>query len=191
MEFKEFLKLQGLSDEQINKILSDMKENKIYTTTEENMDIRYNKLKEQKEQLEDDLKEANKTLDKVKKDNKDIESLQTEIDGYKTKMIELEAGREKEQKEFTVKSKLKDAGCTDVDYMLYKLGDIEKLDIEKDLDNKVKELTENNTSFFQTKDTETNKQDPKVIANKLTDGSPTDTNDNIASVFAGALNGNI
>ncbi|ENJ9653543.1 phage scaffolding protein [Clostridium botulinum] len=191
MEFKEFLKSQGLSDEQINKILSDMKENKIYTTTEENMDIRYNKLKEQKEQLEDDLKEANKTLDKVKKDNKDIESLQTEIDGYKTKMIELEAGREKEQKEFTVKSKLKDAGCTDVDYMLYKLGDIEKLDIEKDLDNKVKELTENNTSFFQTKDTETNKQDPKVIANKLTDGSPTDTSDNIASVFAGALNGNI
>ncbi|EPY2274502.1 phage scaffolding protein [Clostridium sporogenes] len=191
MGIKELLKNLGYSDEDITKIENGMKENKIYTTSEENMDIRYNKLKEQKEQLEDDLKEANKTLDKVKKDNKDIESLQTEIDGYKTKMIELEAGREKEQKEFTVKSKLKDAGCTDVDYMLYKLGDIEKLDIEKELDNKVKELTENNTSFFQTKDAETNKQDPKVIANKLTDGSPTDTNDNIASVFAGALNGNI
>ncbi|MBE6056801.1 phage scaffolding protein [Clostridium sp.] len=191
MGIKELLKNLGYSDEDITKIENGMKENKIYTTSEENMDIRYNKLKEQKEQLEDDLKEANKTLDKVKKDNKDIESLQTEIDGYKTKMIELEAGREKERKEFTVKSKLKDAGCTDVDYMLYKLGDIEKLDIEKELDNKVKELTENNTSFFQTKDAETNKQDPKVIANKLTDGSPTDTNDNIASVFAGALNGNI
>ncbi|WP_205611223.1 phage scaffolding protein [Clostridium sporogenes] len=188
---EELLKKLGFTEEQIQKVIGGMKENKIYTTTEENMDIRYNKLKEQKEQLEDDLKEANKTLDKVRKDNKDIESLQTEIDGYKTKMTELEAGREKEQKEFTVKSKLKDAGCTDVDYMLYKLGNIEKLDIEKELDNKIKELTENNISFFQTKDAETNKQDPKVIANKLTDGSPTDTNDNIASVFAGALNGDI
>ncbi|NFP92407.1 scaffolding protein [Clostridium sporogenes] len=191
MRMEELLKKLGFTEEQIQKVIGGMKENKIYTTTEENMDIRYNKLKEQKEQLEDDLKEANKTLDKVRKDNKDIESLQTEIDGYKTKMTELEAGREKEQKEFTVKSKLKDAGCTDVDYMLYKLGNIEKLDIEKELDNKIKELTENNISFFQTKDAETNKQDPKVIANKLTDGSPTDTNDNIASVFAGALNGDI
>lgn len=144
-----------------------MKENKIYTTKEENIEERYNKLKSQKEQLESDLKEANKTLDKVKKDNKDIESLQTEIENYKNKAAESEAARAKDQKEFTIKSKLKDLGCTDLDYMLYKIGDIEKLDIEKDLDNKVKELSENNASFFKVENQEPNKDNPKIIVNKL------------------------
>lgn len=167
MGIKELLKKLGYSDEDITKIENGMKENKIYTTSEENMDIRYGKLKEQKEQIENDLKEANKTLDKVKKDNKDIESLQTEIESYKTKMSELETTRSKEQKEFAIKSKLKDVGCTDVDYMLYKLGDIDKLDIEKELDNKVKELSENNTSFFKVDEIKDNKQDLKIIANKL------------------------
>ncbi|NEZ46505.1 scaffolding protein [Clostridium niameyense] len=160
---EELLKNLGFTDEQIQKVLGGMKESKIYTTSEENIDIRYSKLKEQKEQLESDLKEANKTLDKVKKDNKDIESLQTEIQNYKTKMSEFEATREREQKEFSIKSKLQDAGCNDVDYMLYKLGDINKLDVEKDLDNKIKELAENNTAFFKTKDNEM----PKIIAHKL------------------------
>ncbi|AEB75895.1 phage scaffolding protein [Clostridium botulinum] len=167
MGIKELLKKLGYSDEDITKIENGMKENKIYTTSEENMDIRYSKLKEQKEQLESDLKEANKTLDKVKKDNKDIESLQTEIENYKNKAAESEAARAKEQKEFTIKSKLKDAGCTDLDYMLYKLGDIEKLDIEKELDNKVKELSENNASFFKVENQESNKDNPKIIVNKL------------------------
>lgn len=191
MGIKELLKKLGYSDEDITKIENGMKENNIYTTSEENMDIRYSKLKEQKEQIESDLKEANKTLDKVKKDNKDIEELQKEIEGYKTKMSEIETTRAKEQKEFTIKSKLKEAGCTDVEYMLYKLGDIEKLDIEKDLDNKVKELTENNTSFFKNDTTKEGNQDPKIIANKLNDGTPGSETDSIATTFANALNGNI
>ncbi|KEI10529.1 scaffolding protein [Clostridium sp. K25] len=164
---EELLKKLGLTDEQIQKVIGGMKENKIYTTKEENIEERYNKLKSQKEQLESDLKEANKTLDKVKKDNKDIESLQTEIENYKNKAAESEAARAKDQKEFTIKSKLKDLGCTDLDYMLYKIGDIEKLDIEKDLDNKVKELSENNASFFKVENQEPNKDNPKIIVNKL------------------------
>lgn len=117
MDLKEFLKSQGLSDEQINKILSGMKENKIYTTslifclrfmsilymkenkiyttTEENMDIRYPKLKEQKEQLEADLKEANKILKDLKKNNADIEELQTKISEHEAKMKDLEKFRTK------------------------------------------------------------------------------------------------
>ncbi|WP_085829084.1 phage scaffolding protein [Clostridium massiliodielmoense] len=164
---EELLKKLGFTDEQIQKVIGGMKENKIYTTKEENIEERYNKVKSQKEQLESDLKEANKTLDKVKKDNKDIESLQTEIENYKNKAAESEAARAKDQKVFTIKSKLKDAGCIDLDYMLYKLGDIEKLDIEKDLDNKVKELGENNASFFKVENQEPNKDNPKIIVNKL------------------------
>lgn len=120
-------------------------------------------------EVSNDLKTANKTLDTLRKNHKDVEDLQKEIEGYKTKMSDLEATRAKEQKEFTIKSKLKDLGCTDLDYMLYKLGDIDKLDLEKDWENKAKELKENNATFFPV---EENKGDePKnnlnVLENKL------------------------
>lgn len=45
MTLEELLKKQGLSDEQIKAITAGMKENKIYTASEENLDIRYGKLK--------------------------------------------------------------------------------------------------------------------------------------------------
>lgn len=45
MEFKELLKAQNLTDEQINNITAKMKEEKIYTTSLENADERYTKLK--------------------------------------------------------------------------------------------------------------------------------------------------
>lgn len=131
--------------------------------------------KDKYNEVSNDLKTANKTLDTLKKNHKDVEDLQKEIEGYKTKMGELEATRAKEQKEFTIKSKLKDLGCTDLDYMLYKLGDIDKLDLEKDWENKAKELKENNATFFPTEDKkEPGKQDPKIIVNKLpgTDNPP-------------------
>ena len=131
--------------------------------------------KDKYNEVSNDLKTANKTLDTLKKNHKDVEDLQKEIEGYKTMMGELEATRAKEQKEFTIKSKLKDLGCTDLDYMLYKLGDIDKLDLEKDWENKAKELKENNATFFPTEDKkEPGKQDPKIIVNKLpgTDNPP-------------------
>ena len=46
MDLKEILASQSLSEEQITAIETAMKENKIYTSAEENIDIRYNKLKE-------------------------------------------------------------------------------------------------------------------------------------------------
>lgn len=148
--------------------------------------------KDKYNEVSNDLKTANKTLDTLKKNHKDVEDLQKEIEGYKTKMSELEANRAKEQKEFTIKSKLKDLGCTDLDYMLYKLGDIDKLDLDKDWENKAKELKENNATFFPV---EENKGDePKnnlnVLENKLNEGATGSETETIASAFAGALSGN-
>ena len=124
--------------------------------------------KEKYNEVSNDLKTANKTLDNLRKNHKDVEDLQKEIEGYKTKMSDLEATRAKEQKEFTIKSKLKDLGCTDLDYMLYKLGDIDKLDLEKDWENKAKELKENNATFFPVEETNNdNKNNLNVLENKL------------------------
>lgn len=125
--------------------------------------------KEKYNEVSNDLKTANKTLDNLRKNHKDVEDLQKEIEGYKTKMSDLEATRAKEQKEFTIKSKLKDLGCTDLDYMLYKLGDIDKLDLEKDWENKAKELKENNSTFFPVEENKSDelKNNLNVLENKL------------------------
>ena len=76
--------------------------------------------------------------------------------------------------------------------MLYKLGDIDKLDLEKDWENKAKELKENNATFFPV---EENKGDePKnnlnVLENKLNEGATGSETETIASAFADALGGN-
>lgn len=125
--------------------------------------------KDKYNEVSNDLKTANKTLDNLRKNHKDVEDLQKEIEGYKTKMSDLEATRAKEQKEFTIKSKLKDLGCTDLDYMLYKLGDIDKLDLEKDWENKAKELKENNATFFPVEENKGDeaKNNLNVLENKL------------------------
>lgn len=150
--------------------------------------------KDKYNEVSNDLKEANKTLDTLKKNHKDVETLQGEIEGYKTKMKDLETAREQDKKSYSVKSALEKAGATDVDYLLYKLGDIAKLELDsegniKDLDNKIKDLQANNTNFF--KAVEGNDNKPKVIENKLPGGAPSPAGDDVASIFANALKGNI
>ena len=45
MNLTEILKANGVDDEVIGKITADMKTNKVFTAGEENLDIRYGKLK--------------------------------------------------------------------------------------------------------------------------------------------------
>lgn len=192
MKFEEILKSQGLTEEQIKAVTGAMKKEKIYTTNLENADERYNKLKGQKEDLEGQLKTSNDTIKDLKKNNADNETLQKTIKEHETTIATLKETSAKKEKEFTIKSKLKDLGCTDLDYMLYKLGDIDKLDLEKDWENKAKELKENNATFFPV---EENKGDePKnnlnVLENKLNEGATGSETETIASAFADALGGN-
>lgn len=67
MKFEELLKAQGLDDNQVKSILGAMKKEKIYTTSFENAEERYNKLKGQKEDLEGQLKTSNNTIKDLKK----------------------------------------------------------------------------------------------------------------------------
>lgn len=80
MTIQEILKAQGLNDEQINKITTSMKENKIYTTSLENVDERYNKLKTQKIELEAQITERDKQLKDLSKNNKDNEELTKQLE---------------------------------------------------------------------------------------------------------------
>ena len=44
MTLQEILKAKGMSDEDIESTIGEMKQNKIFTTSHENMDVRYPKL---------------------------------------------------------------------------------------------------------------------------------------------------
>lgn len=111
MEFKELLKAQSLTDEQINNITAKMKEEKIYTTSLENADERYTKLKGQKADLDEQIKAANTTITELKKNNKDNEALQRTIQDHEATIENLK--KESAQKDFNyaLDSTLKDNKC--------------------------------------------------------------------------------
>lgn len=142
----------------------------------------------------DDLKTANETIDTLQKENKDVETLQTTINDYKTQIEELETERAEERKTYAVKEALQGAGVSDVDYMMFKLGEVE-VDEEgkvKDLDNKIKELQESNPTFFTaTKDDDDTGNDNlggfQVLDNKLENGKQTDPAEAVVADFEKAL----
>lgn len=142
----------------------------------------------------EDLKTANKLVEDLKKDNKDVEDLQKKITDYETEVNNLKEERVKEKTNYTLKEKLKEVGAKDVDYMLYKLGEVE-LDKEGnviELDNKIKSLTEANPGQFEVKDdpenkTKDTKKDYTVIDNKLEDGKQSDPVATATTDFESAL----
>src|SRR5699024_8690860 len=125
----------------------------------------------------DDLKTANDTINTLQQENKDVDTLQTTINEYKDQITTLEAERADERKTYAVKEALQSAGVSDVEYMMFKLGEVE-VDEEgkvKDLDNKIKELQESNPTFFTaTKDDDDTGNDNlggfQVLDNKLKNG---------------------
>lgn len=190
MTFKEYLISTGLTEEQATKVEQGMPEQSLYIANEENLDTRYSKLKEQKEQLESDLTTANKLVDDLKKSNKDTEDLQTKIDDYKTEMDQLKADRAEEQKQYAIKETLTKEGVKDIDYMLYKLGEVEtdKEGNIVDLDNKVKALKESNPTFFGTNDKPANEPAGyQVVDNGLDEGKPSDPEATATADFEAAL----
>lgn len=178
MTFKEYLISTGLTEEQATKVEQGMPAQKLYLASEENLDTRYTKLKEQKEQLENDLNAANKLVGDLKKTNKDAEELQQKITDYETKVQQLETERAEERKTYAIKEALQKEGVSDVEYMMFKLG---QLEVDKDgnivdLDNKVKALKETNPTFFasETKNNEPGAPGYQVVDNKLDNGQPSD-----------------
>lgn len=139
------------------------------------------------------LKTANDTITDLKKNNKDNETLQNTIKTHEKTISDLKTDSLKREKEFKFKGALEKAGATDPDYLLYKLGGVDKLEMDAegnitDQDNKIKDLQANNASFFKAEEGD-NTNNTKILENKLKDGDK-GTGDDVASIFANALNGN-
>lgn len=156
MKLVDILKAQGLTDEQISKIQDSMKENKVYETSIENVDAEYSKLKTEKEVLKGQLDTANTTIEDLKKNNKDNETLQSTIKEHEATIETLKKDSEIKIKNLTldnaINSKL---SKVDDKYKKLLLGqfDRDKLSIKDDgsiegLEEQFKIITETYSEWF-------------------------------------------
>lgn len=121
MILTELLKAQGIADDVIAKITAAMKENKIFTASEENLDVRYGKLKTDHEGLTKQLEEANGLIEQFKKSSKGNEDLQGKITDYESKVKNLEQQLSDTKLEAAIKVALLSEKALDVDYLTFKL----------------------------------------------------------------------
>lgn len=88
--------------------------------------------KERFDEVNSKLKEANGTIETLKKNNADNEELQKQVKEYKDKADELERTAANAAKTYSLKEKLTEAGVLDPDYIIYKQGGLDKFIFDKD-----------------------------------------------------------
>lgn len=170
MTISEILKAKGVSDDVIKGVLEDMKANKVFTASEENLDIRYGKLKTDHEGVTRQLGEANTLIEELKKSNKGNEGLQQKVTAYETQVQQLQAELEQTKIDAAIKVELLASKALDVDYLTYKLknkGEALTLDENgkiKGWDDKIAALK----TQFPTQFEGTGKKN--VVENKLPNG---------------------
>ena len=147
MTIAEILKAKGLDDSAIKEIQEEMKSNKIFTASEENLDIRYGKLKTQHDGKLAELTEAQNLIAELKKNNAGNEGLQNKITDYEAQIQQLQAQLRDTQIEAEANVALLSAGVKpdDIDYVMFKLKAKGELDLDengkiKGMDDKIAAL---------------------------------------------------
>jgi len=138
MTIAEILKAKGLDDAVIKEIQDEMKANKIFTASEENLDIRYGKLKTDHDGKLAELTEAQNLIAELKKNNKGNEGLQQRITDYEGQIEKLQAELEQTKLESAIQVELLSAKAIteDIDYLTFKLK--EKGELALDENGKIK-----------------------------------------------------
>jgi len=138
-DLSEILKAQGVEDDKIKAILDGMKTNKIFTSGEENLDIRYGKLKTDFDTKVKESDEAQKLIDEMKKSTQGNEDLQGKISTYEKQLADAQAENAKLKIDSAIKLELlaNKAKPTDIDYLMFKIKQ-DNPDIKVDSDGKIK-----------------------------------------------------
>ena len=140
---KEDLVAKGLSEEQAQAVMDAWNETMKGFVPKERLD-----------EVNGKLKEANPTIDSLKKGDADNDELQKQVKEYKEKVTSLEAAAANTRKEYALKEKLTAAGVLDADYIIYKQGGLEKFIFDKDgspvgIDDTLKPLKESSPHLFK------------------------------------------
>ena len=114
MNLVEILKANGIEDDVVTKITADMKANRVFTAGEDNLDIRYSKLKNENAQNQ-------QTINDLKTQLAEIETLKSQLDEAGKSYKALEAENAKIKLDNALERALIEAKVQDVDYMKFKL----------------------------------------------------------------------
>lgn len=138
MNLLEIMKAKGIGDDIIKAIQDEMKTNKIFTSSEENLDIRYGKLKTEHDTVVKERDEAKALIESLQKSNKGNEDLQKQVADYQSKMDQLQIELQQTKIDSAVNVGLLAAGVKpdDVDYVTFKLK--AKGELELDDQGKIK-----------------------------------------------------
>lgn len=149
MTLKEILKAKGVADDVIESIMGDMKTHKIFTASEENLDIRFGKLKADHDALVQKDTESQKLISELQSATKGQEDVQKQIAEYQAQIAKQDEELKQAKTESAMKIGLLSAGAkaSDIDYLLFKLNhdadwkpELDDNGQVKGLDDKVKGL---------------------------------------------------
>lgn len=169
MTMAEILKANGIDDAAAKAVLDAMKANKLFTASEENLDIRYGKLKSDHEGTAKQLADANALIEELKKSNKGNEGLQEKLAAYETQVQQLQAELEQTRIDAAVKVGLLGSKALDVDYLTFKLkakGDALTLDENGKIKGWNEKIASLKTQFPNQFESQSRKQ---IVENRLPD----------------------
>ncbi|MGL4485071.1 MAG: phage scaffolding protein [Anaerovoracaceae bacterium] len=122
-KLKQLLIKNGVEEEKAKEILSKLQKEKIYFSSEENLDVRYGKLKEQQETGGQALAAAEARIKELEEGQGKIEPLQAELTELKANNETLSAENSQLKLENALKVKLltERARPESIDYLLFKI----------------------------------------------------------------------
>ena len=118
MNLKEIMLANGIDNAGIDKIASEMKANKIYTASEENLDIRYGKLKNEHTAL---TQQATDLQSQIAQFEQLKAQLTSQAEEANKKIAEMQSENAKIKADYALERALMEAKVQDVDYMKFKI----------------------------------------------------------------------
>ena len=170
MTLLEILKNNGLNDEVVNKIVADMKANKVYTASEENLDVRYNKLKLENDGKDAELAKANTLIAELQ--NKGNEELTSKIKSYEEEVKKLKEDNEKIRIDAQLDRELIEAHVADVDYVKFKLKEKHPEGFKLDEQGHINGLNDSLDALKIQIPSQFKSTDKKINEKKLEDNDP-------------------
>ena len=118
MNLKEIMLANGIDSAVIDKIAQEMKANKIYTASEENLDIRYGKLKNEHTAL---TQQATDLQSQIAQFEQLKVQLTSQAEEANKKIAEMQSENAKIKADYALERALMEAKVQDVDYMKFKI----------------------------------------------------------------------
>lgn len=153
---KDILKKNGVEDQVIENIFSDMAEGKVYITKEQNIEERYSKVKNQKNELDKQLADRDKQIEELMKNNSSNTELLNQLEALKQENLnsknEYESKISKLEFNYALDKALLGAKCRNTTALkaLLRLDDIKMNEGKLEgLEEQLETLRENDGYLFE------------------------------------------